>query len=366
MDVNGHRYGYRINGAELRCFAAAVFEAAGLAPGHAVVVADSLTQAELRGQGSHGVSRLLDIYVKRLRLGVTNPRPCPVTVAQKGGTALVDGDNGPGQVAGVYAMMLAIDLAHEYGVGCVAVRRSNHYGAAAFYLQQALEAGMIGLTTTNAPPNMPPTGGREPFLGTNPLAVAVPSATQGPVLLDMATSVVAKGKIQLMAKEGQQTIPPGWALDAEGHPTTDVQAALGGMMLPVGGHKGYGLALVVEILSALVAGAAFGPHLGTLYADFDRGQNVGHFFAALDPGAFGPGEGFLARMDALLTEVRTVPTQAGVSEILLPGEVESRCQERYAAEGIPFDQAVYEEVCGIAGELGVPPLRAMALDANNI
>lgn len=163
MDVNGHRYGYRINGAELRCFAAAVLEAAGLAPGHAVVVADSLTQAELRGQGSHGVSRLLDIYVKRLRLGVTNPRPCPVTVAQKGGTALVDGDNGPGQVAGVYAMMLAIDLAHEYGVGCVAVRRSNHYGAAAFYLQQALEAGMIGLTTTNAPPNMPPTGGREPF-----------------------------------------------------------------------------------------------------------------------------------------------------------------------------------------------------------
>jgi LDH2 family malate/lactate/ureidoglycolate dehydrogenase len=351
---------YRIDGAELQQFTAAVLRAAGLTREHAAIVADGLTQAELRGQGSHGVSRLLDIYVKRLRLGATNARPQPAIVSQRGGTALVDGDNGPGQVAGAYAMALAIDLAREHGVGCVAVRRSNHYGAAAFYLQQALAAGMIGLTTTNAPPNMPPTGGRAPFLGTNPLAVAVPSATQGPVLLDMATSVVAKGKIQLMAKEGQQTIPPGWALDADGNPTTDVQAALGGMMLPVGGHKGYGLALIVEILSAVVAGAAFGPHLGTLYADFDRGQDVGHFFAALDPSGFGPLSGFLGRMDALLAEVRAVPRQAGVSEILLPGEVESRCQARYAVEGIPFDRAVYREVCGMARELGVPPLRALS------
>ncbi|MEN6478627.1 MAG: Ldh family oxidoreductase [Anaerolineales bacterium] len=350
----------RIDGAELLRFTRAVLEAAGLGAEQAAVVAASLTQAELRGQGSHGVSRLLGIYVQRLRCGAINAHPQPAIVSQRGGTALVDGDNGPGQVAGSYAMALAIALAREHGVGCVAVRRSNHYGAAAFYLQQTLEAQMIGLTTTNAPPNMPPTGGRVPFLGTNPLAVAVPSATQGPVLLDMATSVVAKGKIQLLAKEGQRTIPPGWALDKEGRPTTDVEAALAGMMLPVGGHKGYGLALIVEILSAVVSGAAFGPHLGTLYGDFDRGQDVGHLFAALDLSGFGPVSEFLERMDQLLVELRAVPRQEGVEEILVPGEVESRCQARYAREGIPFDSAVYAEVCGIARELGVPPLATMA------
>jgi LDH2 family malate/lactate/ureidoglycolate dehydrogenase len=358
--MSATRSEYRIAAAELQRFAAAVFEAAGLSPAHAATVASGLTQAELRGQGSHGVSRLLSVYVKRLRAGATNPRPVPTIVTQRGGAALVDGDNGPGQVVGAMAMSLAIELARERGVSCVAVRRSNHYGAAAFYLQQALAAQMIGFTTTNAPPSMPPFGGRVSFLGTNPLALAVPSATQGPVLLDMATSVVAKGKIQLMDKEGQMTIPAGWALDADGNPTCDTKAALGGMMLPVGGHKGYGLALVVEILSAVLAGAAFGPHLGSLYADLDRGQDVGHCFCALDVSAFGSAEAFLERMDALISEIRAVPTQPGVSEILLPGEVESRCAQRYAVDGIPFDAGVYAEICGVAAELGVAPLAVMA------
>lgn len=359
MNPSSASPGYRIAASELRRFTIDILQETGLSPEHAAIVAESLTQAELRGQGSHGVSRLLDIYVKRLRLGATNPRPQPRIVSQRGGTALVDGDNGPGQVAGDYAMSLAVLLAAEHGVSCVAVRNSSHYGAAAFFLQKALAARLIGFTTTNAPPNMPPWGGRKPFLGTNPLALAVPSATQGPVLLDMATSVVAKGKILLMGKEGQKTIPAGWALDAEGNPTTDVQAALGGMMLPVGGHKGYGLALMVEILSAVLGGATFGPHLGALYGDFDRGQDVGHCFGALDVSGFGPVEAFLARMDALIAEVRAVPTQPGVDEILLPGEVESRCQARYAVEGIPFDPAVYDEVNGIAAELGVSPLAAI-------
>lgn len=351
---------YRIAADELRRFTVAVLQATGVSPEHAAIIAESLTQAELRGQGSHGVSRLLDIYVKRLRLGATNPRPQPRIVSQRGGVALVDGDNGPGQVAGDFAMALAVRLAQEHGVSYVAVRNSSHYGAAAFFLQQALRARLIGFTTTNAPANMPPWGGRQPFLGTNPLALAVPSATQGPVILDMATSVVAKGKIFLMGKEGQQTIPPGWALDKDGNPTTDVQAALSGMMLPVGGHKGYGLALMVEILSAVLGGAAFGPHIGALYGDFHRGQNVGHCFGALDVSGLGPVEDFLARMDALITEVRAVPTQPGVSEILLPGEVEARCQARYAVEGIPFDPAVFAEVNGIAAELGARPLAALA------
>lgn len=347
--------GYRLQAEDLRRFTREVFQAVGVSAEHAAIIADSLVQAELRGQGSHGVSRLLDIYVKRLQCGATNPRPNVHIVTQRGGTALVDGDNGPGQVVGHFAMGIAIRLAQEYGVSFVVVRRSSHYGAAAFFLHQAAEAGMIGFTTTNAPPNMPPWGGRKPYLGTNPLALAVPSGSYGPILLDMATSVVAKGKILLMAKEGHKTIPPGWALDADGNPTTDVQAALNGMMLPVGGHKGYGLALMVEILSALLSGADFGPHLGALYGDFHRGQNVGHSFGALDVSAFGPKEAFLERMDALIAEIKAVPRQAGVEEILMPGEVERRCQARYEVEGIPFEAPVYDEICRIGKALQVAP-----------
>lgn len=357
--VSLSREEYRIQPEDLRRFTREVFQAVGLSPEHAAIVTESLVQAELRGQGSHGVSRLLDIYIKRLQCGATNPRPQVQVIAQRGGTALVDGDNGPGQVVGHYAMGLAVDLAKEHGVSFVAVRRSSHYGAAAFFLQKATEAGLIGFTATNAPPNMPPWGGRKPYLGTNPLAIAVPSGSYGPILLDMATSVVAKGKILLMAKEGQKTIPPGWALDAEGNPTTDVQAALNGMMLPVGGHKGYGLALMVEILSAVLSGASFGPHLGSLYGDFHRGQDVGHSFGALDVSAFGPLEDFMARMDALVTEIKAIPRQAGVEEILVPGEVERRCQARYAVEGIPFEAAVYDEICRIGASLQVAPPATM-------
>jgi len=354
-DAQGRQHTLRVSATELTRVTREVLRAAGLSPEHAATVTDALVEAELRGQGSHGVSRLLDIYVDRLHKRATNPRPEMRVVGRKGGTAVVDGDNGPGQVVGRYAMGLALDLAAEHGVGVVAVRRSNHYGAAAFYLRPALERGFIGWTTTNAPPNMPPWGGRQAFLGTNPLAIAVPGGTQGPILLDMATSVVAKGKIQLMAKEGHTTIPEGWALDAEGRPTQDLQAATAGMMLPIGGPKGYGLALMVEVLSALLSGADYGPHLGNMYTDFDRGQNVGHAFGALDVSAFLPLEAFCARMDQMIAEIKAVPLAPGSDEILLPGEIEARCEARYRVEGIPMDAAVLDEISRIACEHGVQP-----------
>jgi LDH2 family malate/lactate/ureidoglycolate dehydrogenase len=259
-------------------------------------------------------------------------------------------------------MHLALDLAREHGSGWVAVRQSTHYGAAAFYLQAALDRQAIGWTTTNSPPNMPPWGGRKPYLGTNPLAVAIPGGEQGPIVLDMATSVVAKGKVQLMEKEGKTTTPPGWALDGDGNPTQDVQAILnGGMMLPLGGPKGYGLALMVEVLSAMLSSADFGPHLGNMYRDFDRPQNIGHFFGALDIASFLPPDVFAARIDRLIRELKAVPRAPGCDEILVPGEIERRCEARYRVEGIPLDADVYAEICRIAADRGVAAPEVLSL-----
>ena len=352
---------YRVRAEELGRATAGVLEGAGLSPEHAAQVTEGLVDAELRGQGSHGVSRLLDIYVARLTQGATNPRPVVRVVSRKGGTAVVDGDNGPGQVVGRVAMALAVECAAEHGLGAVAVRGSNHYGAAAYYLKTALAHGMIGMTTTNAPPNMPPWGGKRPYLGTNPLAIAVPAGKYGAILLDMATSVVAKGKVQLMAKEGHTTIPLGWALDADGRDTQEVDAVLrGGMMLPVGGPKGYGLAVMVEILSAFLSGADYGPHLGNMYTQFDRPQNVGHFFGALDVSGFLSPEAFGARIEGLVEELRAVPRRDGCPEILMPGEIEARCEARYRAEGIPMEAPVLAEICRLAERFGVPPPQPLA------
>ena len=201
---------------------------------------------------------------------------------------------------------------------------------------------------------MPPWGGRQAYLGTNPLAIAIPTGGYGPIVLDMATSVVAKGKVQLMAKEGRETIPENWALDAKGRPTQAIADVLeGGMMLPVGGPKGYGLALVVEVLSALLSGADFGPHLGNMYRDFGRPQNIGHFFGALQIEAFLPMETFLSRVDTLVYEIKGIPRMDGIDEILLPGEIERRCEVHYRAEGIPIDPGLFAELTELGEQFGV-------------
>lgn len=349
----------RISAQELTRATCEMLMAVGLSQEHADCVAGALVYAELRGQGSHGVSRLLDIYVRRLLLRATNPQPRITIAAEHEGVAVVDGDNGPGPVVGSYCMNLAISKAEVYGIGAVAARNSNHYGAAAYYLQTAVDAGMLAMTTTNAPPNMPPWGGREPFLGTNPLAFGAPAGRHDPILLDMATSVVAKGKIQLMEKEGYTSIPEGWALDDQGRPTTSLVGALSGMMVPIGGHKGYGLTVIVEILSALLSGADYGPHLGSMYMDLDRGQNVGHFFLALSLHALGSKQQVLDRMDALIDEIKATPRQERVEEILLPGEIEFRVQKICLSEGIPVESAVYQELCLLAQSLDVKPPEAM-------
>lgn len=348
----------RVSESDLFAFTQRVFVAAGMPPENAALVADNLTQGELHGLGSHGVSRLLPVYVKRVRVGAFNPTPDVKVVRRQGSTAVVDGDNGPGAVVGTAAMKLALELAQEHGSGWVAARNSNHFGAAFLYTRMALPLGMIGFSTTAAVPQVAPFGGNAAALGTNPLCIAVPGGERGPIILDMATTVVARGKVQLAALEGKP-IPLGWAVDAQGRPTTDPVAGSKGRMLPLGGYKGYGLALMVEVFSSLLTGAAFGKGIGELFADFDRGQRMGHFFGALDVSAFMPVDAFRRRVDELIAYVKGMPLAEDAEEILVPGEPEARKAAEYRVTGIPIEQDVLATINTVAADLGVDPLKGI-------
>jgi LDH2 family malate/lactate/ureidoglycolate dehydrogenase len=340
----------------LHAFCCDVLQTVGVPADAAALVADSLTQADIRGLSSHGAVRLLPVYVRRLQAGSTRAAPRVRLVRQRGSLALVDGDAGLGQVVGHRAMEIAIEMARELGVGVVGVCHSSHFGTGAFFVEQAVGAGMIGLAMTNAPSNMPPWGARKPYFGTNPLAIGLPCGLERAVVLDMATSVVAKGKLYLMAIDGVTSIPAGWALDADGNPTQDIQAALDGMMLPVGGHKGSGLALVIDALCGVLTGAAFGAHIVNLYDEGQQAQDVGHLFAALDVGVFMPVEGFRARMDRFIREVRAQPRLPGVERIFIPGEIERERAEKNLPRGMSLSEAGRRELDGLAQRLGVTPL----------
>jgi LDH2 family malate/lactate/ureidoglycolate dehydrogenase len=336
----------------LREFAAACFVATGVSRPQAAEIADNLVLADLRGVGSHGVTRI-PIYAERLRAGVVNPKPEPKVVRSFGGLALVDGDNGPGQVVSRFANDHAIGLARAHGIGAVTVRNSNHDGILAAYTAQTAAAGLIGIATTNAPKSMAVFGGRVPILGTNPLSIALPRASGRPIVLDMATSVVARGKIVEKAKRGE-SIPAGWALDADGAPTTDAVTAEKGVILPFSGGKGSGLAIVVEALSGILSGGLFGAQIHNLYSDFVNPQGIGHFFLALDPEVLAePGAPFAARVDAFADMLKASPTASGFTEILLPGEPEIRL-EAANHDGIDLPENVVADLDEIADRLGVP------------
>ncbi len=339
----------------LNDFCRDILTAVGVPDEDAALVAESLTQADASGLASHGTVRLLPVYVRRLQAGTTRPRPQIRIERRRCGAALLDGDAGLGQVVGTRAMQLAIEMARQAGVGVVAVRRSSHFGTGAFFVQQAIRAGMIGLALTNAPANMPPYGGYRRFFGTNPIAIGIPCGDERPVILDMSTSVVARGKIVMMNKAGQE-IPEGWALDEEGRPTRDSGAALRGVVLPFGGYKGSGLAFAIDVLCGVLTGAAFGPHIVDLYDQGERIQNLGHFFAAVDVETFMPTAQFRARMDQLVREVHQQPPRPSVERIFVPGEIE---QEKIAESrrlGVPLADISIAELDRLAMSLGVRPL----------
>lgn len=339
----------------LQEFAQDAFSSSGASPEVAEAVATSLVEADARGLSSHGVVRLLPVYIERLSRGTTNPKPNVKIVRSKASAALVDGDGAPGQVAGTFAMSHAIERASETGVGAVGVQKSSHFGIGALFVEQAAAAGMIGMALTNAPSNMPPAGGRRPFFGTNPIAIGVPMCDSAPLVLDMSTSVVARGRIVIAHKEGK-TIPPGWAVDREGNPTEDPAAALQGAVLPLAGYKGAGLALMIDVLAGVLTGAAFGRNIIDLY-DVEHGpQDVGHFFAAFALDAFIDIKAFRQRMNAFAADIRDQPRLPGVDTIYLPGELERATREKSFADGIMLSSTGWAEMEIVAATSGILPL----------
>jgi LDH2 family malate/lactate/ureidoglycolate dehydrogenase len=341
----------RVSAERLRDFCAALFEGAGVPSPDALTAADSLVEADLRGVSSHGTTRV-GIYLERLQAGLINPRPTVAVIRETATTVLLDGDNGLGPVIGVRAMDEAIRRATEYGTAWVGVRNSNHFGAAAYYVQRAIAARCIGLALTNAPATMALWGGRTPFLGTNPFAMGVPAGQERPIVVDMATSVAARGKIILAAKKGEP-IPPGLAVDVEGRPTTDAQAALDGAVLPFAQHKGYGVALLIEMLSGVLAGATIAPAVGNLYDNPAGTQNLGHGFGALRVDALAPIDEFAERMDALIREVRQSPRGAGIERIYLPGEIEFEMAEQNRRDGLALAEPTIRELSALGTKAGI-------------
>lgn len=339
----------------LRRMVADVLAKLGVDTGHAAVVADVLVAADLRGIESHGVARL-PIYCKRIKAGAINTRPSIRVLNETPTTAIVDADNGLGHVAAKTAMELCIRKARENGVAMVGVRNSNHFGIGAYYAMMAAQHGMIGFAATNASPLMAPFGGSSAMLGTNPFSVAIPAGKELPVVLDMATSLVARGKIEVCLREGKK-IPLDWALDRNGKPTDDPAEALKGTLLPLGGHKGYGLAMVVDLLSGLLTGAAYLDAVGSLFGNLSKPQNVGHLLMAVDVERFMPRQEFESRIDEYIRSVKASPRAQGVAEIFIPGEIEFRATRERLARGIPLK----DEVVGELHEL----LKAEGLDLSS-
>lgn len=326
----------------LRRFCLGVLTGAGVPEEPAAVVADTLVDADLHGVDSHGVVRL-DIYMKRLEAGMVNAAAQPSLLRDTPPIRLVDGNNGFGAVAGSFALEQCLDAAKRHGCGMAGVRHSNHFGTCAYYARKAVEEGFVLIVMSNASQTMPPTGGVRPFLGTNPLCVGVPAGRHLPYVLDMATSVVARGKI-IVAAEKNEPIPPGWAIDREGRPTTDAAEALAGSVLPLGGPKGYGIAMFIDLLAGVLTGAGFGPHVHNMYEDWVRPQNVGHLFIALNIDHWMPQSDFRARMDEYIDALKAEPTAPGADEILVPGELEHRMAERRRRQGIPLPGKVTESL----------------------
>lgn len=347
----------RILPAILRRFTAEAFRACGLPPEDAALAAEVLVDGNLDGIDSHGVSRL-PVYVSCLRRGRIKPAPEIVMAQAAPALGTVDGGDGLGLVVGVKAMRFALSLADGAGLGLVAVRRSSHFGAASFFCKMAANAGKIGLVFTNTPSGTPPWGGKSAYLGTNPIAFGFPGKDGEHVLVDLSSSVVARGRILTAVKNGQ-SIPGDWAIDANGQPTTDPAEALKGAILPMAGPKGYALALAVEILAAILTGAAFGKHVGWMYDKNPEPVNIGHVFLAIDIAPLMDPALFLSRLAVMLDEIRQIPLADGHQAILIPGE-RKRATARQRSQGIPIPRTVADALDELARELDLPPLGSPA------
>lgn len=337
---------------DLRAWAVRVFERVSLSNEDAETAADVLVTANLRGVDTHGIIRM-PLYVQRIREGANNAKPNIRVECEKPGSLLVDGDFGLGMVVSAWAMREAIRRARTSGAFVVGVKRSGHFGAAGYYAQMASAADMIGLVCTNAGPSMAPWGSTSLYLGNNPLAIAAPGGIPGGLVLDMATSQVAWGKVMLAARAGKK-IPFGWATDSQGRPTDDPEVGMKGLMVPMGGYKGYGLTVMFEILAGILTGATFGPYIVDEYAQPLRPQDVGHFLMVVDVESFMPSQIFKSRIQQFVDEIHACQPMEGVERIYVPGEVELQVANRRRTEGIPLSGDLNNQLVQLGEQVGEP------------
>ena len=340
----------RVDSGQLRDLVRDIFGACGMGGGDAGLLADSLVYADLGGVHSHGVLRVPE-YVEKLKEKGVDPRGRPRVERRCGGCLVVDGGNSMGQVGTHFAMGQTVEAATEHGIAAAAVRGSNHCGALAYFAEQALERDMIGLATTNALPTMAPWGGAERILGINPLAVAIPAGQERPIVFDAAFSGSSHGKIRVHHQKGLP-LPEGWAMDAEGRPTTDAAAAIDGLLTPIGGFKGTALALIMGVLSSMLSGAAYGTELGDMESGPRAGED-GHFVLAIKVEAFEEVGRFKERVDAAVRQIHGCRKAAGVERTWAPGEKEAENRRLYGREGIPLNRVTVEGIAAAAAGLGV-------------
>ncbi len=355
------------NDSSLRDFARDVFTAMGCDGAQARIAAEILVDADLKGIDSHGIARLKG-YVRLWEDNRINTQPNISITHETPSTAVVDGDEGLGLVVAPEAMKIAIKKASQVGSGWVSVRNSNHYGIAGYHAMMALEHDMVGISMTNASPLVAPTFSSERLLGTNPIAVAIPAHKQPPFVADLATTTVANGKLEVMKRKGS-TIPEGWAQDAWGQPSTEATTVeQGGALLPLGGsrnlgsHKGYCLGSIVDIFSAVLSGANYGPWVPPFVSFLDPasdpvGKGIGHFLGAFRIDAFRPTDEFKTHMDLWIQRFRNSKPAKGQEKVLIPGDPEREMKEKRQTHGIPLLEAVVKDLGELAVKFKVEPPR---------
>ncbi len=345
----------RIPAGRLAAFIARAFAAAGLPAADAETLAQLMVEADLRGSDTHGVIRL-PLYVRRIRAGGVNAKPNIRVVSDRPSAALVDGDNGMGHLVMRRAAQIAIDKAKATGIGWVGARMSNHAGPAALYATMPLKHNMIGLYFAVGSNNhLPPWGGSDSLLGTNPMAVAVPALEEPAIVLDMAPTVAAFGKVRLKAQRGEH-MPVGWMIDREGKPLTDPKRADEGHLLPIGDYKGYGLSLIIGLLAGALNRAALGRDVIDFVKETAKATNTGQAIAALSIDAFMPAADFKRTVDQVIRDIRNSRRLPGVERIWLPGEQSHAKLLDRRAHGVPMPKALRDSLDAVARDLAVAPL----------
>ena len=339
-----------ITGAALRDFVAALYAAAGLPSEDASLVAETLVRADMWGHSSHGVMRA-PWYIDRVKAGTMKPVTDPEVVVDAGAISVIDGRDGVGQVITKRAMQNAIDRAKRHGVGIVSVRDSNHHGALGWFTRMAASQGCIGILTTNGSPAMAPWGGRAKRLGNNPWSITAPAGRNAPMMLDIANTVVARGKIFLARQKGIP-IPDNWAIDAQGRRTTDAVAALGGVILPMAEHKGYAITVMMDVLSGVLSGSGIMGEVNGPY-QAEKRSRCGHMVMALNIEAFGPLDRFQARMEEMIAGIKDTPLAEGFDEVFYPGEIEARNEARHELDGLVLPEQTRDDLSKVAREYGV-------------